>query len=461
MAFLYFFLLYSIIHSIKISPNDYKEIDNPYEDDIIYSREKFHHIISSFSSAGYIDFYKGIYYKKYLCCNWGWTQYGYLTCKNSFKYHTIENYTLLNNINDTNLKELLHYGCSPTEEDSQQNILFDYERFTNESVVSIQIRMTNIDPEPLEFTLDTCSVFEALGGTENRRCKTFENIDTYTIPNNSFIIYTLKLENETYWIQSDNFTVKHNQVKFNFATQIILYFNPIDEKKKLYINSYIVSVNLQKNIRSLSGHAHNYCRNYGCLGKYTCLTGANVLYGCIIQSWSAYITECSLFGCIPGSYCSKDLVCQSCDDQCRTCNTNDMNCLSCYSNAIYPQWKNYRDPSYEAGQCIFEFYPINKVESLDIPVPIPLSYRMTFEFWIYIHDPTYLTNSVLRPSLSTIILKEFFSFSLHQNAYDYNSCIFILTPFELFYPFKDAYITEEDFYDKYLKFISRFTIFKN
>ena len=450
MAFLYFFLLYSIIHSIKISPNDYKEIDNPYEDDIIYSREKFHHIISSFSSAGYIDFYKGIYYKKYLCCNWGWTQYGYLTCKNSFKYHTIENYTLLNNINDTNLKELLHYGCSPTEEDSQQNILFDYERFTNESVVSIQIRMTNIDPEPLEFTLDTCSVFEALGGTENRRCKTFENIDTYTIPNNSFIIYTLKLENETYWIQSDNFTVKHNQVKFNFATQIILYFNPIDEKKKLYINSYIVSVNLQKNIRSLSGHAHNYCRNYGCLGKYTCLTGANVLYGCIIQSWSAYITECSLFGCIPGSYCSKDLVCQSCDDQCRTCNTNDMNCLSCYSNAIYPQWKNYRDPSYEAGQCIFEFYPINKVESLDIPVPIPLSYRMTFEFWIYIHDPTYLTNSVLRPSLSTIILKEFFSFSLHQNAYDYNSCIFILTPFELFYPFKDAYITKDDFYDKYL-----------
>ena len=234
MVLLFFILLYNIIHSIKISPNEYKEIDNPYADDISDSTEQYHHIISAFSSAGYIDYYKGIYYKKYLCCNWGWDQNGYLRCKHSFSYNTLVNYTLLSNINDTNLKELHHYGCSVTGEDIQQNILFDYEMNSNESVVSVQIRMTNMDPEPLEFSFDTCAGYESPGGPENKRCKTFANIDTYTIPNNSFIIYTFKLDSQSYWIQSENFTVPHRQIKFNFNSQIILYFTPTDEKKNLY-----------------------------------------------------------------------------------------------------------------------------------------------------------------------------------------------------------------------------------
>jgi hypothetical protein len=128
-----------------------------------------------------------------------------------------------------------------------------------------------------------------------------------------------------------------------------------------------------------------------------------------------------------------------------------MKCISCYSNAIYPQWKYYRDNPYKTGQCIFEFYPLNKVEKMDIEVPIPLSYRLTFEFWIYIHDPTYLTNEDLTQSLSSFVLKDFFTFSLHQNSSDYNSAIFLLTPFEYFYPFKNDYTIMGDYYDKYLK----------
>jgi hypothetical protein len=91
------------------------------------------------------------------------------------------------------------------------------------------------------------------------------------------------------------------------------------------------------------------------------------------------------------------------------------------------------------------------VESIDIQVPIPLSYRVSFEFWIYIHDPTYLTNQDRTSSLSSFILKDFFSLSLHQNVSDYNSAIFILTPFEYFYPFRHDFTIMDDYYSRYLK----------
>ena len=446
-------LLFDIIFSLRTSFNDYKPLDNPYEDDISSSTEAYHHIITSFSAAGYIDYYKGIYYKKYLCCSWGYTDYGHYRCLHTIgSYQTIENYTQLNNINETNLKELLHYGCSPVEEEGHLNILFDYQRYTNDSIVSIQIRMTNTDPEPVEFNLAICT--KHTGSYRDKKCSEFKAIDSYIIPNNSFIIYTFKLDQNSWYVQNDNFTIPHNDpaVKFDFTKPILLYINPENEKK-IYINSYIVSVNLRRYILSLGGHAHNYCNNYGCLTSYSCTpSGADIKYGCVIPSYDdALITDCSLRGCIPGAYCNRDNTCIECDQQCRTCEADKMKCISCYSNAIYPQWKYYRDNPYKTGQCIFEFYPLNKVEKMDIEVPIPLSYRLTFEFWIYIHDPTYLTNEDLTQSLSSFVLKDFFTFSLHQNSSDYNSVIFLLTPFEYFYPFKNDYTIMGDYYDKYLK----------
>ena len=442
-------LLFLNVFSIKISPNEYKELDNPFEDDIYESTEAYHHVITSFSANGYIDYYKGIYYKKYLCCSWGFTYYGHYKCINNFNYETIENYTQISNINDTNLKELLHYGCTAGEEEFL-SILFDYQRNANDSLVSVQIRMTNIDEEPIDFLLQVCTGYK--GKYEEKKCSSFQTVDEYTIPNNTFIIYTFKLDETSYYVQKDNFTIPRKNCTFNFKQPILLYINPLDVSKKIYINSYIVSVNLKRYVLSLSGHAHNYCSNHGCLDSYSCYSGSNnLLYGCVIPGYSnIYITECSLFGCIPGSYCNKDYVCLECDYQCRTCNKGYMNCISCYSNAIFPQWKYYRDNPVTTGPCIFEFYPLNKVESHDIQVPIPLSYRVTFEFWIHIHDPTYLTNKDLRPSLSSFILKDFFTLSLHQNVSDYNAAIFILTPFEFFYPFKKEFTTLDDFYDKYI-----------
>ena len=172
MFILLLFLLLDIIYSLRISFNDLKPLDNPYEDDIPSSIEAYHHIITSFSAAGYIDYYKGIYYKRYLCCSWGYTYYGHYRCRHSLgSYQIIENYTQLYNFNETNLKELLHYGCTPMEEEGQMNILFDYQRYTNDSIVSLQIRMTNINLEPLEFNLAVCTGTKGSGS--EKKCVTF------------------------------------------------------------------------------------------------------------------------------------------------------------------------------------------------------------------------------------------------------------------------------------------------
>ena len=442
--------------SIKILPNDFLAADNPYEDDLEVTTEAYHHIITTIAAISYIDYYKGIYFKKDLCCKWGFNIYNRPKC-NSRSYTRLTGYTKLNNINDTNLKLLQEYGCPSYGEEGQEHveILFDYRRHASDSLIEIQARLSNYEEQEVAFELKTCKTWAYNGGSSE--CTNMMKLDNYTIPNNSFLIYTFKVDQNYFYVQSENFTIPHpNNGAFNYNREIFLYFFPMEEKK-IYLHSYIISVNLFKYVLSLGGHAHNYCTNKGCINYYSCVsrtTGSESgkFYACDYE-YSDFITECSLFGCIPGSYCNKDETCIECDYQCRTCTPDGyMKCMSCYSNAIYPQWKYYRIPSDTAHSCIFEFYPLNKVESYDIQVPIPLSYRVTFEFWIYIHDPKHLTNKVLRPSLSSFILKDFFTISLHQseNKSETDSVTFILTPFEFFYPFKKEIITMEDFENIYL-----------
>ena len=97
------------IISLQNPPDNYTEVDNPFRDDIEYTTEKDHHIITAVSSNGYVDYYKGIYYKKKLCCHWKHNGYGFVP---SYSENIlIPNYLEIQNINDTNLKEMHKYGC--------------------------------------------------------------------------------------------------------------------------------------------------------------------------------------------------------------------------------------------------------------------------------------------------------------------------------------------------------------
>ena len=444
--FLLIFNIYAII-SLRNPPDQYMVEDNPYRDDIVYSTEKDHHIITAVTAVkdGYIDYYKGIYYRPYLYCHWRNGGYGFYPVDGHNV--AIPNYMELQNINETNLKQLHSYGCAY----AHLNILFDYRKYSDDSIVSITFRLTNTLEEDVDFQFGTCTSFEPDTYEECTDIGLIQ-LDTFTITNNSFLIYTFKFDSNAYYIQSENFEIAHYRA---ITANPHYRFFIVTNGKQLHINSYIISVDLLRYVLSLGGHSHNYCTKYGCLDNYNChvkysdSSGYPRYYECQLYYYGYWITECSLFGCIPGTFCSTDTICIECDYQCRTCfDKTPMNCKSCYSIAIFPQWQ-YDYQFGKGTQCTFEFYPLNKVESGNINVPIPLNYRITLEFWMFIHDPTYLTNKDLRPSLSSFIYKDFFTFSLHQKEDDYNSIMLILTPFEYFYPFKKQYSTIDHFYQNY------------
>ena len=150
--FLFLFNVYNIF-SLKNPPEQFKELDNPYRDDLQYTTEKHHHIITAVSSKGYIDYYKGIYYKKHLYCHWRKDSYGLYPVEAN---EPIPNYLNLGNINDTNLKELHKYGCTY----KNLNILVHYRRSDDNTLISLSLRLTNIMEEEIMFKFGFCSVYE-------------------------------------------------------------------------------------------------------------------------------------------------------------------------------------------------------------------------------------------------------------------------------------------------------------
>ena len=450
VSLLFFICQLNQVLSVKVFADDYKLIDNPYENDIESATEDYHYILTAAAARDYVDYYKGIIYKGGFCCFHDQVR-SYKYCRSGSS--TLYNYTELNNINQTNFKELLHYACTPGK-GRGANFIFSYSRSTNDSVISVRIRLTNIYQEPLEIGFGTCKGYKYYQDEDEYRCSNPDIIDTFTIPNNSFAIYTFKLDEKAYYLQRDNFKKPYNSGdRFDFDSTISIFLF-CDEDKEIYFNSYIISLDLKKYLLALSGQARHSCENNGCLSSFSCLpsgSGINQYLKCnYYYSYYNYgLTECSLYGCVPGSYCS-DSTCYECDTQCKGCHSSEkMRCRSCYITAIEPLWRNHHLKDYN-GSCTFEFFPLNKVESHNIKVPIPLSHRMTFEFWIHIHNPKNLCDQDVQPSFSSFVLKDFFTIGLHPNNKDDNSAIFVLVPFEFFYPLDKNIVLMDDLYNKYL-----------
>ena len=153
----------------------------------------------------------------------------------------------IQNINDTNLKEIHKYGCLYTP----PNILIDYRRSAEDALVSITLRLTSLEEEDIEFQFGLCDGFDD-PYQDVCTASGFTKLDTYNITNNSFLIYTFKFDGSSYFSQSENFTIAHSH---NFNTNKHLRFFIMAETDKLYINSYIVSVDLFRYVLSYSGHA--------------------------------------------------------------------------------------------------------------------------------------------------------------------------------------------------------------
>ena len=153
MFHLIFIFLLNIIYTLKTSPNDYKELDNPYENDIESQTEDYNNIIEAVAVQEYDDYYKGVYYKNGLCCYRTNHNSNFYSCSSNYK--TLTDYAKLTNINDTNLKKLHYNGCKSSRDEI--NILFYYKRNIPDALVTVKIRLTNEYQEPLKFLLGTCN----------------------------------------------------------------------------------------------------------------------------------------------------------------------------------------------------------------------------------------------------------------------------------------------------------------
>ena len=142
-----FIFLFIPVYLLQNPPDNFFIEDNPYNNDIDSPTEDYHHIITMVAANKYIDHYKGIYYKPDLACYWSPNFNGQLSpVRNSIE---IPNYYSLNNINETNLKELHHYGCT----NQPLAVLVDYNRHAEDSLVVVRMRITNPGEEDITLSI--------------------------------------------------------------------------------------------------------------------------------------------------------------------------------------------------------------------------------------------------------------------------------------------------------------------
>ena len=119
-------------------------------------------------------------------------------------------------------------------------------------------------------------------------------------------------------------------------------------------------LDLKRYILALSGHAHNSCAEKGCISNQCSNSGTSLTsYAyCTYSYYYRYygLSECNLYGCVPGSYCNNDNFCLECDKQCKGCSGSGYKeCKSCYITSMNNLWKYHHRASF-TGFCPFEFY---------------------------------------------------------------------------------------------------------
>jgi hypothetical protein len=81
---------------------------------------------------------------------------------------------------------------------------------------------------------------------------------------------------------------------------------------------------------------------------------------------------------------------------------------------------------------IVDFVDVTKFSDFSVKVPPAHTYRVTIDFWAFVHDTTNLLNSSFKSSVSSIIMKDFFSISLMQDTTTSTLLIYCV-PLESFY----------------------------
>ena len=414
--FFFFLLLLSFTITQRILPDDYKEYDDYFPNDLLQGdTQEFHHIISAFSYGNsYVDEYYGLYYTPHIKC--GPYYRGSLYSMNPGDL----------DLSSTNLKGLYNKGCYYNQNMNVVFLLHENENAKNDFQAIIRISNPTSDA-PYTFDLGTCS---SINPTTDE-CTIFKSMldkEYITIEKHSIMKLVIKWNTKLTEVRVDD---SPNTVKiFNadISENFMLYFNLkkcADANGKIVLHSIVLMVNLHDETRAINGDQFNSCLNKGCINTDTCkpITENNKpFYFCedYVSNRGGYYypNDCSMDGCIENTYCNKnDKRCLACDLTCRTCFTDSNNdCRSCYRNAVSDQWYiNYQFTQANKQMCKYEYNNMAIFDDFEVNIPIPLTYRITIEFWLFVHDTTHLIDSNIRPSFSGFIIKDFFIMGVMQD----------------------------------------------
>ena len=464
-----FLLLYINIinNTLPIIPNSYLEYDEIFYNDIDHDLEKYHYILESSARQGYVDEHLGIYYSSDLRCCW----YNY----HFSDYDRTMSHTIFENIDITNNKNLYNKGCSCGN--FQNSVVFQC-YYENENIkYSTEIRYAN--PNNVNIAMDVGIITSLSSFLQNNNdtgygsinpSRILVGINNINVKDSKILVknytigrFKLKWDKNYYYLEEENFTIPHS---YSMPTQFSLNFRnhekedykyTIDSEEQTintnYTNLIIISklftILMPDFTLSLKGNLFNWCTERFCTSSDRCSNNKCSNY---YSGYYSSISTCGHKGCAPTSFCDTSTnICTQCTDlTCKRCsNKGYNNCISCFNTAIDKQWYyDYLDSTnFNDNQCTFEYNALNHFENFEFSIPIPYNYRITLEFWVFIHDTKYFLNPKLEPALSSFIIRDFMTVSIGKGI---DSTINLyLIPFELFYPFPSSITSLTTFESNY------------
>ena len=118
--------------------------------------------------------------------------------------------------------------------------------------------------------------------------------------------------------------------------------------------------------------------------------------------------------------------CSQCHYSCRACsNGSSSGCTLCNPSSV--QWNSALN-TIPGGRCIYDFLNLRQFNDATTNVPPAIHFRVTIEFWTWIHNPISIGNVV-----ANLVYNDFITVSLSQGT-NTNDVDVFCTPLQFIYP---------------------------
>lgn len=378
---------------MTILPDGYKARDSYYLDDISNPSEVDKHIYFAYllnnaaSTAGYKDEYSGVYYTPNRVCwntvNFGTTSAGYA----NYNFAASLSPSVLTNLSNTNLQEIFKSRVSRATDGMWCQLKFFYDNPSYFFYLTLKIVNANDSPSSIDFDINLFSI----------DLTTTHTIESITLSSNRNLDYVLRFKVNSLGVISYSRSTNSFSTTVNASTGGKIYFDNNNYATRTMIIGITTTSSPSTSVASLS----------------SILLTSTVPSDVRTKSGSTD-NDCS-FGrpCVDGTYCNPSMfACMLCEEQCKDCYSNSPNdCKSCFATS--PSFHSTLSPG---AKCPFDFVDLTKYQDIKINVPVPFTYRVTVNFWMFIHDTTKMINPFLEPSMLSIVIKDFVSIAFFHSS---------------------------------------------